>query len=428
MPTLRGWSVALLGLGIAVLGRVFGAEGVVQLGYGLLVLVLAALLVVRLGRHDLGVSRKVAPERAAPGESVTATVAVHNRGRGRAPLLLAEDKLPQGVGGSPRFAVHGIEKGGSRETSLELTPSFRGRYEIGPLQISIVDPFALARVRTRSSVTSTLLVHPPIERLNLPRDTGERRSVTATSSRNPTGTRGEDFYTLREYVEGDDLRRIHWPSTAKRDRYMIRQEETPWQTRATILLDDSAAMHGGAGRTSSFEKSLTAAASLIDLYHRTGFSYRFTGTVNPGPPPGRGSEHRTRCLDQLAVLEPAHGARDALVDKLMELDTSSAPEAALVVIAGTLTAEAATALAHASRRFRQATVMIFPAHRFGELATKERWEQENRLVEVQRLLARSAVRCIAAGPDESVAQAWASLWQKKTSQTEGTWGRRPELV
>lgn len=428
MPTVRGWLVALLGIGVAILGRVFGSEGVVQLGYALIVLVLIALIVVRLGRHDLAVSRTVTPERAGPGESVTATVAITNRGRGRAPLLLAEDKLPQGIGGSARFAVHGIERGGWRETSLELTPSFRGRYEIGPLQISVVDPFALARVRTRSPVTSTLLVHPPVERLNLPRDAGERRSVTATSSRNPTGTRGEDFYTLREYVEGDDLRKIHWPSTAKRDRYMIRQEETPWHTRATILLDDSASAHGGSGRSSSFEKALVASASLIDLYHRVGFSYRFTGTVNAGLPPGRGSEHRTRCFDQLALLEPGAAGNDALVDKLIELDTSSAPEAALLVVTGTVGPEAAAALAHTSRRFRQATVISFPAHRFGDHSTKERWEAENRLVEVKRLLARSAVRFVAIGPDESVAGAWASLWQKKTSQTEGPWGRKPELV
>ena len=427
MPTARGWLVAILGVGIAVVGRIFGSQGVVQLGYALIVLVLAALLVVRLGRHELVVARAVSPERARPGEKVTATVSITNQGRGRAPLLLAEDSLPHGIGGTARFAVHGIERGGARQTSYEITPSFRGRYDVGPLRISVVDPFALARVRQTSSITSTLLVHPPIEHLSLPRDSGEKRSISATSSRNPTGTRGEDFYTLREYVEGDDLRKIHWPSTAKRDRYMIRQEETPWHTRATILLDDSAAVHDGAGRSSSFEKALAATASLIDLYHRAGFSYRFTGTVNAALPPGKGTEHRTRCLDQLALLEPAPG-EDALVDKLMELDSAAAPEAALLVIAGTITSEAAVALAHCSRRFRQATVVSFPSHRFGEHSTKERWEAENRLVEVKQHLARAAVRCLALGPDESLAGAWGSLWQKKRTQTEGPWGRKPELV
>ena len=428
MPTPRGWLVALLGAGVAITGRIFGSQPVVQLGYALIILVITALVVVRLGRHELHAERTVSPERARPGESVTATISITNKGRGSAPLLLAEDVLPSGVGGNSRLAVHGIERGGTRETSFELTPSRRGRYEIGPLRISVVDPFGLARLRSGSPVTSTLLVHPPAEHLNLPRDTGERRSVAATSSRNPTGTRGEDFYTLREYVEGDDLRKIHWPATAKRDRYMIRQEETPWHTRATILLDDSQAAHGSGERSSSFERALVGAASLIDLYHRVGFSYRFAGTVNAGLPPGRGQEHRTRCFDQLALLQPADGGENALADKLMELDASNAAEAALLVVAGTVTPEGAAALAHSSRRFRQATVLSFPAHRFGSDSTKDRWEAENRVVEVRRLLARAGVRFTAVGPDETLVSAWTSLWNKKGSGTEGPWGRKPELV
>ena len=59
---------------------------------------------------------------------------------------------------------------------------------------------------------------------------------------------------MREYVEGDDLRKIHWPATAKRGGFMIRQEETPWHTRATILLDDRVESHGGIGESSSFER------------------------------------------------------------------------------------------------------------------------------------------------------------------------------
>ena len=420
--------MAGLGIGIALIGRVFGSHGVVQLGYALIILLIAALIVVRLGRHDLVVQRHLSPERARPGQLVTATIAIANRGRGSAPLLLVEDKLPPGIGGKARFAVHGIERGGSRKAGFQITPARRGRYEIGPLEISIVDPFGMARLRSGSAVKSTLLVHPAIEHLTLPRDPGERRSVVSTSSRNPTGMRGEDFYTLREYVEGDDLRKIHWPSTAKRDRYMIRQEETPWHTRATILLDDSAAAHDGGGRTGSFERAVVAAASLVDLYHRVGFSYRFTGTVDAGVPAGRGSDHRTHCLDRLALLEPTSNDGDPLRDKLMELDVAATPEAALLLVAGTITPDAAAALAHASRRFRQATVICFPGHRFGSHNTKARWESEKVLVEVMRLLARSSIRCVAIGPDETLATAWASMWQHKSAATEGPWGRRPELV
>ena len=420
--------VAALGGAIAVIGRVFGSQVVVQLGYALIILLIAALIVVRLGRHELVVARSLSPERAHPREPVQATVVIHNRGRGSAPLLLVEDRLPPGLSGKPRFAVQGIERGGQRDATFRLFPAGRGRYEIGPAQISIVDPFGMAKLRNGSTATSTLLVHPVIEKLQLPRDPGDRRSIVATASRNPTGSRGEDFYTLREYVEGDDLRKVHWPATAKRDRYMIRQEETPWHTRSTILLDDYAGAHGGTD-SASFERAVVAAASLVDLYHRVGFTYRFAGTVNAGLPPGRGSEHRTRCLDQLSLLSPgSNGSSDPLKDKLLELDLSAAPEAALLLITGTITRDGAAAIAHGSRRFRQATVICFPAHRFGAENTKARWAAEKQLNEVMRMLARSSIRCVALGPDEPLPQAWTSMWQSKGAGDEGPWGRKPELV
>ncbi len=54
---------------------------------------------------------------------------------------------------------------------------------------------------------------------------------------NALGRGGEDFYALRHYVVGDDLRRVHWPSTARHDELMVRQDELPWQGRATVLVD-----------------------------------------------------------------------------------------------------------------------------------------------------------------------------------------------
>lgn len=428
MPTLRGWIVAALGAGLAIAGRAFASQTLVQLGYALIILMLVSIVVVRLGRHELNVGRKLSPERARPGEPIESTIRLENRGRGSAPLLLVEDRLPPGVGGKARFAVHGIERGGNRETSFTVTASRRGRYEVGPLDISVVDPFGLARLRSGSPITSTFLVHPTVERLAIPREPGERRSLTASASRNPTGTRGEDFYTLREYVEGDDLKKIHWPSTAKRDRYMIRQEETPWHTRATILIDDAVGAHEGSGQSSSFERAVSAAASMVEMYHRVGYTYRLTGAVAEGLPAGRGRDHHSRCMDLLALLRPEEDGDDPFRKRLMEIDATAAPEAALLVVTGSMSREGALALAHASRRFRQATVLMFPAHRFGTQSTKTRWEAEKQLKEVTDLLARATVRCAAIGPDESLAGAWSSLWQSKSARKDGAWGPKPELV
>jgi uncharacterized repeat protein (TIGR01451 family) len=430
LPTGRGWLVTTLGVGIGIAGRMFGAQTLVQLGYALIVIVLIAVLVVRMGRHELEVTRDLSPQRVRPGESVRATITIKNTGKGSAPLLLLEDQVPKGMTGRARFAVHGIERGGHRETGYELRAHRRGLFEVGPLFISMVDPFGLARLTSRSHATTSFIVHPRIEVLSLPRNPGDRRSVSASTSRNPTGMRGEDFYTLREYVEGDDLRKIHWGSTAKRNRYMIKQEETPWHTRATIVLDDRLGAHEGAGASSSFDRAVEAAASLVDLYHRAGYGYRLLGAVNAGTPIGRGSEHRNRCLDFLALVQPTRPktAEDPLPMRLAGLDSRSASEAALLIVTGTFSPTDAAAAGLAARRFRHATVLCYPGHRFSARPTKERWDAERSLVEAMKILGRAGVAVAALGPDESIAQGWNSLWSKSAGTKETPWDQRPELV
>ncbi|MDQ3956034.1 MAG: hypothetical protein M3285_10865, partial [Actinomycetota bacterium] len=186
MPTPRGWFVAALGLGLSLAGRGFGSRSLVQLGYAFIVVVIAALIVVRMRKHELVVSRRVSPERAKLGEKVVAAVRIDNRGRGAAPLLLAEDRIPPGLSGKARFAVHGIEAGGHRETRYAIKPARRSRYELGPLTISVVDPFALAQLKKNSTETSTFLVHPRIDKLSLPRDQLDRRAISPTTARNPS--------------------------------------------------------------------------------------------------------------------------------------------------------------------------------------------------------------------------------------------------
>ncbi|MGH2820246.1 MAG: DUF58 domain-containing protein, partial [Actinomycetota bacterium] len=433
MPTVRGWFVAANGGLLYLAGSFMEASPLEQVGVALLALVALSIAVVRLGKHDLAVDRKVTPSRSRPGQQVSVEIEVTNRGRGTAPLLLLEDRLPAGLSGNARLAVRGIETSGVRKTTLRLRAARRGRYQVGPLDIALVDPFGLSQMRSRAQEVADFLVHPRIEPLSMPTDRGDRRTTAVSSMRQPTGARGEDFYTLREYVEGDDLRKIHWPSTAKRNRFMIRQEETPWQTRATILLDDRRSAHDGVGDHSSFERAVEAAASMVDLYHRAGYGYRLVAAHNPGLASAKGPDHYNRCLDLLATLETTHGGGerggrldDALLGRLTEVEQTSSGEAALVLISGTLSPPEAVALTYAARRFRQVTAVLLPGHRFSTQATKARWEGERRLLEVQRLVTRAGARSLVLGPDESLLNGWEMLSQARPR--EARWGRRPELV
>ena len=430
MPTLRGWIVGSVGLILLALGRILDATPVEQVGVAFIALLVVALAVIKLGRHQLRVTRTASPARVSAGHAVKVTVEVSNEGRGSAPLLLLEDRIPIELSGRARFAIQGIEPGGSRSDHYELRPTRRGRYEIGPMTISYVDPFGLASTTTRATSTVTFLVQPRIETLTLPRDLGERRSLAVSAMRQPTGNQGEDFYTLREYVEGDDLKRIHWPSTAKRNRYMIRQEETPWHTRATIVFDDSAAHHGGYGDASSFERTVEAAASLADLYHRTGYNYRLSGAHHAGLPAARGGDHLQRVLDLLATIQTTPAARPdtALLARLAEIEGGSSAEGALIFVGGTIDAEAAVALTRCRRRFKQVVAVTFPAHRFGSEGTKQRWAGEQSITDVARLLARSGVRTIVLGPGDQLAGGWSTLSRARQGGGDETWGRKPELV
>lgn len=420
--------MAATGVATMVAGGLFGARSVEQLGVALIALAVIAVVVVRSGRHDVEVTRTISPERARPGQPVVLSLQVLNKGSGAVPMLLIEDRVPAGLTGSARFALRGVEPQGSREPAVTLTAERRGRYTVGPMELAIVDPFALAEVRSTALEAATFLVHPRIEALLLPRESGERRNASLATLRQPTGARGEDFYTLREYVEGDDLRKIHWPSTAKRGRYMIRQEETPWQTRATILLDDRDEVHEGFGELASFERAVEAAASLVDLYHRSGYSFRLAAAHHPGIATGKYADHRGRCLDLLATIATARraGAGNAFAARVAEIESARTPEAALVVVSGTPSAADAVALTRCRRRFREVTLIAFPAHRFSGQTTKSRWAGESQVMEAARLLTRSGVRTLILGPDEALAAGWAGLSSFRA--TEATWGRRPELV
>ena len=141
----------------------------------------------------------------------------------------------------------------------------------------------------------------PGRRDRLPR-VDDVRPVPFTSGNDPLagaaphalGRTGDDFYALRPYVVGDDLRRIHWPSTARHDELLVRQQEQPWQGRTTVVLDVRRAAHDAA----SFESGRVGGRQ-----HRDGQQ----GPARPGPP----RHHRRRRLGVRRGRHPPAGAARA---------------------------------------------------------------------------------------------------------------------
>ena len=173
--------------------------------------------------------------------------------------------------------------------------------QIGPLDVVVGDPFGLTtlatvaapRSRSRCTRTSTRSTRCRTRR-------GTTRSP-APRQPNSLGRTGEDFYALRPYVVGDDLRRIHWPSSARHDELLVRQNELPWQGRTTVLLDVRKAAHTG----DSLEVAVSAAASIVAATARRHDLIRLVTSAGSDSDFAPGSDHVEAIMEHLAIVPAA---------------------------------------------------------------------------------------------------------------------------
>jgi uncharacterized protein (DUF58 family) len=151
------------------------------------------------------------------------------------------------------------------EVEYVVPVSRRGTFPIGPLRTAVSDPLGLAEVAATVPGTHRLVVHPRTEEVEPPPSrTGADSHRGAL--RRAALLRGEDFYALREYEVGDDLRRVHWRSTARTGELMLRQDELRRDDVAMLVLDLRDRVH----TTASFERALEVAASVAAATVRSG--------------------------------------------------------------------------------------------------------------------------------------------------------------
>ncbi len=268
--TVRGKTFAILGGLLLVAGIAFGQRDVLWFGLFLVILPLAALLVVGRARLRLACERRVSPPEAVVGDRLTGELVVTKSGALPTGLLQFEDSVPRALGRPPRFTVHRFAGKWRREITYPLAGLMRGKYRTGPLTVRATDPFGLVKLDRRFSATSDVMVTPRIVPLPIMRN-AVGSGASGEASPQKVGVVGQDDVLVREYRSGDDVRRIHWRSTARRGEMMVRREEQAWDPAATVILDSRAASHAGKGRTGSFEWAVSAAASVALHFVDAGF-------------------------------------------------------------------------------------------------------------------------------------------------------------
>ncbi|MFE6055552.1 DUF58 domain-containing protein [Kitasatospora sp. NPDC056446] len=335
--TTRGRSFLAAGVTAVVCSYLLDQDALLRVGVLLAALPLAAVAVVANTRYRVASGRRLSPRRAVAGQEARVHLRLDNVSRVPTGVLLLEDKVPYVLGPRPRFVLDRVEPRGHREVSYRVRSDLRGRYPLGPLQLRLADPFGMCEVTRAFTASDVLTVVPQIQALPHVRLSGEWLGQGESHSRT-LALAGDDDVILREYRPGDDLRRVHWRSTAKYGELMVRREEQPQRARATVLLDTREIGHRGSGPASSFEWAVGCAASVTAHLLERGYQTRLltdTGLAVPGPGAGgRNSTAETSglVLDALAVVDLSDGGTLSRAEEPLR----AAGEGLLVAVLGEL--------------------------------------------------------------------------------------------
>jgi len=248
-----------LGLGVYIAAWAFGSKPLYPVATGFLLVAAVAWMWVRLANRPFRVRRGWGDNEHTEGDDVPVVVELD----ASASILPAAATLIERVGrlGEQR---HGLRRTGRRLSVryvLERLP--RGRYAFEDVRVEIADPFGLESVSVPLPAPGALLVYPRLARLE--------RLFSETGAHAHDGRRlllrrhsGFELHGVREYEQGESLRRVHWRSTARRGQLMVKELEDAPRDEIAVLLDaDTSAVVG-----ESFDVQVRAAGSILESYVR----------------------------------------------------------------------------------------------------------------------------------------------------------------
>ena len=302
MVTRSGWLLLMGSVVTVVAGRAFALPELYLLGATGAALLLAAFVLVRRPPPNLDVERTVHPPRVHLGGQSRVELCITNRSLRRAPVVTLHDPVEGTVGA--RVSLAPLDPGEDQAASYRLPTERRGIVRVGPLEAQVTDAFGLVRRCFAVAGDATLTVLPAIENLGGLASGGGLDDPLAGIAHPVLGSLGdEDFATLRPYVVGDDLRRVHWASSARAGDLLVRQDDPPWQGHLTVVLDAREERLDA----DQFEVAVSAAASLVNAIAVRGDRARLiiTNGTDTGLLDARAG--RDTLLEHLAVVKLHQG-------------------------------------------------------------------------------------------------------------------------
>ena len=325
--TRRGRSILALGLLVYLAAWAFGSKPLYPVATGLLLVCVVAWGWVHLANGPFRIFRGSPGSEHVEGDDVQIPFAAEPGGVVRPPVATLVERV-----GSRGEQRHVLRRRGRRlAVTYVLERVRRGRYEFSDCKLELSDPFGLHRVLVPLRAPGALLVYPRIVHLE--------RLFSETGAQGAGGRRlllhrpaGYDLHSVREYEEGESLRKVHWPSTARRGYLMVKELEDAPHDEIAVVLD--AAPDAVVGE--SFDMQVRAAASILDVYIRRG--RRVVLVVNGGQRTTQqvnaATAGRQRAFEVLAAAEP--GGRTPLSVALADEGGAALRALELVVVTALL--------------------------------------------------------------------------------------------
>lgn len=399
--TTRGRSFLAAGVVMLLAGLALGVIDLTRIGVLIVALPLIAATLTRRHGLVLAVERRATPSRVHIDQVCTVELAVSNPGPRRTPLIMAEELVDYALGDRPRFVIPSMRAGERRVMRYTVRSHARGRHRLGPLGIRVRDPFGLSARTAAHSGHADIIVLPRVVPLTPARPKGSELGAEG-SIPHMVALHGDDDVSIREYRDGDDLRRIHWPATARTGELMVRQEDRPATRRATVLLDSRASTHRASGSTATFEWSVSAVASVV--CHLLGLGYAVH--MLTAQPRSEVHVHQDvdvdSALDTLADVTPTPD--EGLVDVLRQASTVTASGGLVVAVVAPMAESDARALASLRQPGSNGLALVVDTERRGRGRT-QRGAGEDAMA-TAAVLSGVGWSVHVVAPDTTVDDAW----------------------
>ncbi len=256
-------------------------------------------------RDPLSVARKLHPSRSFGGESIDVTVQVKNKSNKKYDTVYLEDSVPQPLvleAGTKQIAVS-LKPGETVEYCYRICAPLRGSYVLGPLSFRLSDAMGFHEYRGQLSELSELRIYPNLEKLGSIELRAKRVGPWPGMVPSRNIGLGSEFFELRLYSPGDELRRINWKASAKLARLVTSEFEGEQVTDVLVVLDCSEGALSKLFEYDAVEFEVSLAASLCSQLilqgNRVGLSVY--GAVRTWVDPAFGKRQLLRLLDNLAI-------------------------------------------------------------------------------------------------------------------------------